>query len=66
MKYHKARKLSPKRFKRLTGVKKTTFELMVELVKNEENKKKKPGRPCSLRVEDQVLMTFQYLREYRA
>jgi hypothetical protein len=66
MKYHKARKLSPKRFKRLTGVKKTTFQLMVELVRNEENKKKKPGRPCSLRVEDQVLMTFQYLREYRA
>ncbi len=66
MKYHKARKLSPNRFKRLTGVKKTTFQLMVELVRNEEKKKKKPCRPCSLRVEDQVLMTLQYLREYRA
>jgi hypothetical protein len=65
MKYHKVRKLSPKRFKRLTGVKKTTFQLMVELVRNEEKKKKKPGRRCSLRVEDQVLMTLQYLREYR-
>jgi hypothetical protein len=65
MEYRKARKLSANRFKRLTGVQKTTFKRMVELVKNEEKKKKKPGRPCKLRIEDQVLMTLQYLREYR-
>jgi DNA-directed RNA polymerase specialized sigma subunit len=52
-------------FKRLTGVQKTTFKRMVELVRNEEKKKKKPGCPCKLRIEDQVLMTLQYLREYR-
>ena len=28
-------------------------------------KKKKPGCPCKLIIEDQVLMTLQYLREYR-
>jgi hypothetical protein len=63
MEYSKARKLSANRFKRLTGVQKRTFKQMVELVKNEE--KKKPGCPCKLRIEDQVLMTLQYLREYR-
>lgn len=65
MEYRKARKLSARRFKRLTGVQKKTFKQMVELVKNEEKKKKKPGCPCKLRIEDQVLMTLQYLREYR-
>lgn len=28
-------------------------------------KKKKVGCPCKLRIEDQVLMALQYLREYR-
>lgn len=65
MKYCKARKLSANRFKRLTGVQKPTFKRMVELVKNEKKKKKKVGCPCKLRIEDQVLMTLQYLREYR-
>ena len=65
MEYCKARRLSASRFKRLTGVQKPTFKQMVELVKNEKKKKKKPGCPCKLRIEDQVLMTLQYLREYR-
>lgn len=65
MKYCQARKLSANQFKRLTGVKKTTFKQMVKLVKNEEKKKKKVGCPCKLRIEDQVLLTLQYLREYR-
>jgi len=38
---------------------------MVELVKNEEKKKKKSDCPCKRRIEDQVLMTLEYLREYR-
>lgn len=65
MQYRKARKLSAGRFKRLTGVQKTTFKRMVKVVRNEEKKKKKPGSPSKLRIEDQVLMTLQYLREYR-
>jgi len=65
MEYSKARKLSANRFKRLTGVQKRTFKQMVELVKNEEKKKKKSGCPCKRRIEDQVLMTLEYLREYR-
>lgn len=39
---------------------------MVRIVKAEEKKKKKSGRPPKLRIEDQILMTLQYLREYRA
>jgi hypothetical protein len=38
---------------------------MVRLVKNKEKDKKKLGRSCQLRVEDQILITLQYLREYR-
>ena len=64
MKYWKAKKLSSREFKRLTGVKKT-FQAMVRVVKTEEKKKKKSGRPPILRIEDQILMTLQYLREYR-
>lgn len=38
---------------------------MVRIVKYQEKKKKKSGRPPKLIVEDQILMTLQYLREYR-
>lgn len=39
---------------------------MTRIVKAEEKNKKKSGRPPKLRIEDQILMTLQYLREYRA
>lgn len=38
---------------------------MVAIVKAKEKNKKKPGRPSKLRIEDQILLTLQYLREYR-
>lgn len=57
-------------FKRLTGVRKKTFRLMVKAVKDSEEKKvRKRGnqrsRPFSLCIEDQVLLTLMYYREYR-
>lgn len=57
-------------FKRLTGVRKKTFRLMVKAVKESAEKKiKKRGnlrsRSFSLSVEDQVLLTLMYYREYR-
>lgn len=57
-------------FKRLTGVKLKTFRLMVKAVKLEEQKKvKRKGnhrsRPYILSIEDQVLLTLMYYREYR-
>ena len=66
MKYWKARQLSSKKFKRLTGVSPRTFRFMVRLVKDKETSKKKPGCPSKLRIEDQTLMALQYWREYRA
>ncbi|NJO31126.1 MAG: IS5 family transposase [Richelia sp. SL_2_1] len=38
---------------------------MVRIVKFKEKQKKKCGRPSKLIIEDQILLTFQYLREYR-
>jgi len=41
-----------------------TFEKMVLVLCQAENRKQ-PGRPSKLSLEDQVLMTLEYLREYR-
>ena len=38
---------------------------MVDVVKADAKKKKKPGRPPKLIIEDKVLMVIQYWREYR-
>ncbi len=38
---------------------------MVRIVRDQEKQKKKSGRPPKLRIEDQILLTLQYLREYR-
>jgi hypothetical protein len=64
MKYWQAKKLTQPEFKRLIGVKKT-FRVMARTVKAREQEKKKPGRKPKLIIEDQILMTLQYLREYK-
>ena len=38
---------------------------MVRTVKVKDKEKKKPGRKPKLNIEDQILITLQYLREYR-
>ena len=38
---------------------------MVRTIKAKDKEKKKPGRKPKLIIEDQILMTLQYLREYR-
>ncbi|MHC5932558.1 MAG: IS5/IS1182 family transposase, partial [Nostoc sp.] len=63
MKIEKAKQLTAKKFKRMTGVSRKTFELMVDIVKADAQKKRKPGRPPKLIIEDQVLMVIQYWRE---
>jgi hypothetical protein len=52
-----------KQFYRLTGVKRSVFEQMVEAV---TANLKAFGRPRKLSVEDMVLMTLDYWREYRS
>lgn len=65
-KYEKIRDRNDGDFKRLTGVRKATFQKMVELVVTYEKERKKlPGRPMKLSYENQILMMLEYLREYR-
>ena len=63
-KYEAVNKLSSTEFRRLTGVKKTTFIEMIAVVKEAENTSRR-GKPSLLSVEDKLLMTLEYLREYR-
>lgn len=66
MKYEQVRDLKCEQFRRLTGVKRETFTKMIEILKESDLKKKsKGGRKSKLCIEDQLLMTLEYLREYR-
>ena len=65
-KYRKIKKLEPAEFRRLTGVRPDTFQEMVEILKDAEAKRmSKGGKPHRLKLEDRLLMTLEYLREYR-
>lgn len=60
--------ISGSQFKRLTGVKRNTFEKMcfiVSTVKQQRRKHPKRGKEPSLCVEDQLLLMLMYNREYR-
>lgn len=66
MKFEKIKNLKDTQFRRLTGLKKNTFSQMVSILLDAEHKKKKlGGRPNDLCMEDRLLMTMEYLREYR-
>jgi len=65
MSYEKVKYLKPEEFKRLCGVSMETFEQMVQIIKNGMLLKKKTGRPNKLSIENQLLMTLEYLKEYR-
>jgi len=65
MTYEQVKNLKPGDFKRLCGVRRETFSQMVEVVKTHSPAKQKTGRPGKLGLEDQLLMTLEYLREYR-
>ena len=62
------RALPAPQFKRLVGVKRQTFKVMVRLVERQEKinekLKKKSGAPLALRIFDRILLTLEYLREY--
>lgn len=66
MKYENLQTASEEQFRRVTGVKRNTFDKMVEILKEAHAKKKsKGGRPNKLSIENMLLMTLEYLREYR-
>lgn len=66
MKLKNLQEMSDEQFRRVTGVKRTTFERMVELLEEAHIKKKlRGGRPNKLTVAEMLLMALEYLREYR-
>ena len=65
MSYNQVKNLEPTEFKRLCGVTPATFEQMLKVVAAEKVLAKNSGRPSKLSIEDQVLMTLEYWREYR-
>jgi hypothetical protein len=58
--------LEEEAFRRLTGVKRATFNKMAEILREANKaKKRKGGRNNKLPIEDMLLMALEYLREYR-
>ncbi len=68
-KIDKFEKVNEENFKRLVGVKRVTFEAMVEEYKKAEEERKKGhkigGRKPKLCEEDRVFFMLEYYREYR-
>lgn len=66
MKYEQVLNLRDEQFRRSTGVKRDTFNKMLEILESSYKEKKlKGGRPSKLKVIEMLLMTLEYLREYR-
>jgi hypothetical protein len=62
MRYETIKTLKNEDFKRLTGVRRETFEKMLAVLRKEM---RDFGRPTKLSRSDQLLMTLMYWREYR-
>ena len=66
MKWSRISKLSEEEFRRLTGIKRATFNEMAHVMsRSRAAKKAVGGRPNKLSIEETLLMTLEYLREYR-
>ena len=66
MKFEEIQDIEDPKFRRLTGVKKLTFNMMVNILnESTNNRKAKSGRKKKLNLENCLLMTLEYLREYR-
>ncbi len=66
MKFDKITGLDDERFRRLTGVKRTTFEKMILILQESDKAKKiRGGRKNKLSIENMLLMALEYMREYR-
>jgi hypothetical protein len=66
--YKEVKALCPTKFKRLTGVNRKVFELMLEVVEaSKAATRKHPtrGTPVKLSHADKLLLLLMYYREYR-
>lgn len=60
MKYKKVQDLDAESFRRLTGIKKTTFYKMVDILREADKKKEsRGGRKSKLSIENQLLLTLE-------
>ena len=62
MRYEQIKNRKDKDFKRLTGVRRDTFEMMLETL---QQTLRDFGRPPKMSRADQLLLTLMYWREYR-
>jgi len=66
MKFETVKELEEEKFRRLTGVKRTTFDKMVGILKQAiKDRATNKGRKKKLSIENMLLMTLEYIREYR-
>ena len=65
MSYDEVEQLPPGELKRLTGVKRRTFEQVLAVLEEGERQKKRSGRPSKLSLADRLLLTLMYWREHR-
>jgi hypothetical protein len=65
MPYTEIQHLSATEFKRLCGVRGGTFNEMVEVLRPQLERQGRRGGQNKLSVEDQLLVTLEYWREYR-
>ncbi len=66
MKYDQIKELGEEKFRRLTGIKRSTFAKMISILSEADQKKKvRGGRKNKLCLEDRLLMALEYIREYR-
>mgnify|MGYP003491459195 CR=1 FL=1 len=66
MKFDRIEGLDDERFRRLTGLKRSTFKKMVLILQDSDREKKaKGGRKNKLSRENMLLMALEYMREYR-
>ena len=66
MKYERMKSYSEEQFRRITGVKRATFEKMLEILRPKLREKlSKGGRKPTLTLEEMLLAALEYWREYR-
>jgi hypothetical protein len=66
VKFETVKELDDEKFRRLAGVKRTTFDKMVLILEqSSKDKKINGGRKNKLSIANMLLMTLEYIREYR-
>lgn len=64
MSWESVKNLGEEEFKRYTGVTRKVFKVILEVLTAASSSNKR-GRPSLFCLEDQILITLEYLREYR-